>query len=95
MHDTDKKNVLFWCLVFIIFFIVFLFWLPNFIMSVQTFVQSVGSTSNEKTNALRDELAPQIEEVKKSFDALLKQIPVEDTSAQNQREQTTEPAANK
>lgn len=95
MHNTHKKNVFFWCLVLSIFFIVFLFWLPNFIVSVQTLVQSVSSTSNEKTNALRDELAPQIEEVKKSFDALLKQIPVQDTDAQNQREQTAEPAANK
>lgn len=95
MHDTHKKNVLFWCLIISIFFVIFLFWLPNFIVSVQTFVQSVGSTSNEKTNALRDELAPQIEEVKKSFDALLKQIPVEDISAQNKREQTEEPVVNK
>lgn len=83
MPDTHKKNVLFWCLVLSIFFIVFLFWFPQFIVSIQTFVQSVGSTSRGTTQTMRDDITPQIEEMKKSFDAFLKQIPVQDTNTQN------------
>lgn len=90
MHDTKKKNVLFWCLVSSIFFIVFLLWLPQFIASIQTLAKSVGSTSRGTTKTMRDDIAPQIEEMKKSFDTLLKQIPTQAPNTENRQM----PAAN-
>ena len=77
MPNSDKKTLLFWILVLSIFFIVFLFWLPMFLNSVQTIVTSVGKTSSESTAEVRDTVAPQIDELKKTFEALMKELPAE------------------
>lgn len=77
MASSDKKTILFWSLVIGIFLIVFLFWLPGFIQSIGTIAQSVGTQTQESSSTIEDTVTPQIEEFKKTFDTLLKQIPTE------------------
>lgn len=77
IHNSDKKTTLFWSLVIGIFIIVFLFWLPGFIQSIGTIAQSMGTQTRESSSAIEDTVTPQIEELKKTFDTLLKQIPTE------------------
>lgn len=76
MQQTDKKPILFWILVVGIFCIVFLFWLPSFITSVGTLIDSIGSKSNESAQDFEKNVAPQIDDLKKTIDTLLKQLPV-------------------
>lgn len=76
MQETDKKPILFWMLVIGIFLIVFLFWLPSFITSVRTLIDSIGSKSNESAQDFEKNVTPQIDELKKTIDTLIKQIPV-------------------
>lgn len=76
MQETDKKPILFWILVVGIFCIVFLFWLPSFITSVRTLVDSIGSKSNESAQDFEKNVAPQIDELKKTIDTIIKQLPV-------------------
>ncbi|MEK7122671.1 MAG: hypothetical protein AAB855_02335 [Patescibacteria group bacterium] len=75
MSSQNQKQTLFWVLVLGIFLVVFLFWIPSFIRSIGTLVQSVGSQTSESTTELEGTITPQIEELKKSFDTLVKQIP--------------------
>ncbi|MBI4253028.1 hypothetical protein HY623_02490 [Candidatus Uhrbacteria bacterium] len=75
MQQTDKKPILFWALVVGIFLVVFLFWLPGFIESVRTLADSIGSRSSESAQEFEKNVTPQIDELKKTFETLMKQLP--------------------
>lgn len=75
MGAHDKKTVLFWGLVLGIFFIVFLFWIPSFIQSISTITSAMSTASDKTGTEMRDTVTPQIDELKKKFDALLKALP--------------------
>lgn len=86
MQETDKKPILFWILVVGIFLVVFLFWLPSFITSVKTLIDSIGSKSNESAQDFEKNVAPQIDDLKKTIDTLIKQIPVNATDGVQPKE---------
>lgn len=77
MKASDKKSLTFWGLVLGIFVVVFLFWLPGFLQSIQTLTAEIGAKALPAQTAVKDEITPQIEELKKSFDTFVKQLPKE------------------
>ncbi len=92
MQQTDKKPILFWTLVIGIFLIVLLFWLPSFIASVRTLTDSIASKSNESAQDFEKNVTPQIDELKKTIDTLIKQIPVNAPPSSLPSEKTPEAA---
>lgn len=71
--ESQKKTILFWTLVIGIFLIIFLLWLPQFVGSVKTLTSAVQTQSSSQTSTFQNEWKVRTEEIKKNFDALLKQ----------------------